>query len=43
MQMLRDFKKYFDGGGFLYDDVELNNQFVQLINDNWEYIYRNKV
>lgn len=42
LQMMKKLKKLFDEGRFLYDDVELNKQLVQLIKQNWDYISRYK-
>lgn len=42
LHTMRWLKKYFDEGGFLYHDVELNKQLVQLIKQNWDYISRYK-
>lgn len=38
IQMMKDLKKDFDEGGFLYYNVELNKQLVQHITRNWNYI-----
>lgn len=40
LQMMKKLKKFFDEDGFLYHDVELNKQLVQLIKRNWDYISR---
>ena len=43
MQMMREMKKEFDDGDFLYYDVELNNQLVQHIKKHWNYILTHNV
>lgn len=42
IQMMKNLKKEFDEGDFLYYDVELNKQLVQHIKQNWDYISRYK-
>lgn len=41
--MMREMKKEFDDGDFLYYDVELNNQLVQHIKKHWNYILTHNV